>query len=489
MGHRAAVIGAGFGGLSAAIELAARGVDVDLFERNSTPGGKASEITADGFRFDTGPSLLTMPFVVDELFAAAGRSRSVEFVPVDPVCRYVFDDGARLDAWSDEKQLLEAVRSFAPGEDQALRRFLNYSQRIYELTSDLFLFNRLDDLKNLLRFRNVKTLLQLPRIDAFRSVHAAVSEYFKDPRLVQLFDRYATYNGSDPFKAPATLNIIPHVEYRIGGYYVRGGMHALVKSLEHLAKELGVRIHYGVDVERILHDRRTVLGIQVGGEKLSFETVISNADAVFTMTRLVDGRAVRKDYADIEPSCSGLVFLWGVDAQHDNLAHHNIFFSGDYRKEFHEIFDEQKTPTDPTVYVSITSKADPEHAPPGKENWFVLVNMPALTPTNREPDIDALRNVVLRRLEAGGADVRGRISMERIITPADLETRFNAHRGSIYGISSNSRNAAFMRPGNRVRGVRGLYLCGGAAHPGGGVPLVILSGRHAARAVLKEMGI
>jgi phytoene desaturase len=487
MAQHAAVIGAGFGGLAAAIELAAAGVEVQVFERHAAPGGKAAEVLSQGFRFDTGPSLLTMPFVVDELYASAGRTRDVEFVPVDPICRYVFDDGTRFDAWSDEARLLEEVRALAPGEEDAVRRFLDYSERIYRLTSDLFLFNRLDDLKNILRVRNLRTLLQLPRIDAFRSVHDAVSSHFKDHRLVQMFDRYATYNGSDPFKAPATLNIIPHVEYRLGGYYVQGGMHRLVEALARLAEEVGVKLHYGADVQRILHDGRTVRGLRLQGEDLPFSTVVSNADAVYTMTELLEPSSRDSRYSAFEPSCSGLVFLWGVDGKHAQLAHHNIFFSGNYREEFRQIFDEQRAPDDPTVYVSITSKADPEHAPPGQENWFVLINMPALTDRNAAPDIDAIREAVLRRLAASGMDIRGNIRLEHIITPADLETKYNAYRGSIYGISSNSRNAAFLRPRNRVRQPRGLYLCGGAAHPGGGVPLVMLSGRLAAKCVLEDL--
>ncbi|MCZ7557602.1 MAG: phytoene desaturase family protein [Bacteroidia bacterium] len=487
MAQKVAVIGAGFGGLAAAIELAVAGVEVHLYERHSAPGGKAAEVRTGGFRFDTGPSLLTMPFVVDDLYTSAGRKRDVLFEPVDPICRYFFDDGTRFDAWSDEMRLLEEVRNLAPGEEVAVRRFLDYSERIYRLTSDLFLFNRLDDLKNLLHTRNLLTLLQLPRIDAFRSVHNAVSSFFEDHRLVQIFDRYATYNGSDPFKAPATLNIIPHVEYRLGGYYVRGGMHALVTSLARLAQDMGVTLHYESDVQQILHDGQRVRGLRIHGEDLPFSRIVSNADAVYTLTHLLEASTLWSRKRTFEPSCSGFVFLWGVDTTHAQLAHHNIFFSGNYRKEFRQIFDECRVPSDPTVYVSITSKADPDHAPPGQENWFVLINMPALTERNAVPDIDRIRESVLRQLTASGVEIRDRIMVEHIITPADLETKYSAFRGSIYGISSNSRNAAFLRPGNRVRQPRGLYLCGGAAHPGGGVPLVLLSGKHAAKCVIEDL--
>ncbi|MDT8324535.1 MAG: phytoene desaturase family protein [Bacteroidota bacterium] len=483
------IIGAGLGGLSAAIHLAAAGREVVVHERQSAAGGKASELRSDGFRFDTGPSLLTMPFVLDELYDIAGAlpDERVELVPVDPICRYHFSDGTLLDASSDEEEFLAQVRNFSPGEDVAVRRFLDYSQRIYELTSDIFLFNSLGDLKKLLRLRNLPTLLQLPRIDAFRSVHEGVTSFFRDVRLQQLFDRYATYNGSDPYQAPATLNIIPYVEYRLGGYYVRGGMYALVQSLYGIAIRLGVRFNFGSDVEGLETGAGRLRGLREGGCLHTADAIVSNADAVFTMSRLapLSERAKRK-YEKLEPSCSGLVFLWGVRGTRERLAQHNIFFSENYREEFEDIFSRLRAPADPTVYVSITSREDPAHAPEGHENWFVLVNMPYLTEENRAQSIVSIRNRVLARLNRAGFDIEKDIVYESAVTPVDLELRFNANRGSIYGISSNARNAAFLRPQSRVRSVPGLYLCGGAAHPGGGVPLVLLSGRLAAEAVLED---
>jgi phytoene desaturase len=484
------IIGAGLGGLSAAIHLALRGMRVTVYEANPRSGGKAGEVRMDGFRFDTGPSLLTMPFVLEQIYDAAGASRDerIELVPVDPICRYFYPDGTVLNASADEDTFREQVRAMSPSDAEAVTCFLDYSQRIYELTSDIFLFHSLGDLKSLLRWKNVPTLLRLPQIDAFRTVHDRVKTFFADPRLVQLFDRYTTYNGSNPYTAPATLNIIPYVEFRLGGYYVRGGIRALVDSLEALARRLGVRFCFDTEVERITVRNGTVTGIRAGGASRTHDAVVSNADAVFTMTRLLSdegGASARRAarYERLEPSCSGLVFLWGVRGRHDRLAHHNIFFSDDYAAEFEDIFRRRIAPTDPTVYVSITAKADPEHAPAGHENWFVLVNMPFLTEENRDVSIDATRKAILRRLHNAGIDIEPDIVCEEIVTPADLERRFNANKGSIYGISSNSRNAAFLRPRNSIGSPRGLYLCGGSAHPGGGVPLVLLSGKLAAEAV------
>ncbi|MBE0644162.1 MAG: phytoene desaturase [Bacteroidetes bacterium] len=490
MNRNVGIIGAGLGGLSAAIHLARRGKNVTVYESNSTPGGKASEVRMDGFRFDTGPSLITMPFVIEQLYDVAGTpaNERIQLIPVDPICRYFYPDGTVLDACASEEEFRTQVRTLAPSDAEAVTRFLDYSQRIYELTSDIFLFHSLSDLKSLLRWKNLPTLLRLPQIDAFHTVHERVQSYFRDPRLVQLFDRYATYNGSNPFTAPATLNIIPYVEYRLGASYVHGGIYALVRSLESAARSLGVSFRYDTPVEGIVVEGGRVRGVRTADGTCAHDAVVSNADAVHTMTTLLGGAgsdAVKRArrYGKLEPSCSGLVFLWGVRGRNDSLAHHNIVFSDNYAEEFDAIFTRRVAPSDPTVYVSITSRADPEHAPEGHENWFVLVNMPALTDANRDTDIGSVRTAVLRRLHAAGFDIAGDIVCEETITPSDLERRYNANKGSIYGISSNSRNAAFLRPRNRIGSPEGLYLCGGSAHPGGGVPLVLLSGKLAAEAV------
>ena len=490
MADTVGIVGAGLGGLSAAIYLARRGKRVTVYEMNAAAGGKAAELRREGYRFDTGPSLLTMRFVVEQIYrdVNARDDERVEFVTVDPICRYVFHDGTVLDASADERVFRERVRVLSPADADAVTRFLDYSQRIYERTADIFLFNPLTSLNHLLRWKNLGTLLRLPQIDPFRTVHEGVRSHFTDPRLVQLFDRYATYNGSNPYTAPATLNIIPYVEYRLGAFYVRGGIHALVRSLEAIARRLGVHFHYGARVDGIAVRNGAVTGVDVGGIHHAHDAVVSNADAVATMTQLLprvgktSARRIAR-YARLEPSCSGLVFLWGVRGRQERLVQHNIFFSENYAEEFADIFQRRIPPRNPTVYVSITSKTDAADAPEDAENWFVLVNMPYLTEENRAADVGTVRTAVLRRLRAAGVDIEANIAFEEVITPADLEHRFAANRGSIYGISSNTRGAAFLRPQNRISDPKGLYLCGGSAHPGGGVPLVLLSGKIAATLV------
>lgn len=491
MPKRVLVVGAGLGALAGAIRLARMGCAVTVFEKNACVGGKLHETRLGGYRFDTGPSLLTMPFVIDELFAHAGQERRdfLHFEPLEPVCRYFFPDGARLDASMNVHKMKSAMAAFCAADAAAYGQFLAYSERIYRRTAELFLFSPLHEWRTLLRRRSWATLFRLHQIDPWRTVHQAVSRFFKDARLVQLFDRYATYNGSDPFRAPATLNVIPHVEYVLGSFYIRGGMYRLAEALLALAHSLNVEIHTSAEVEKILHHRGRVTGLLVNGKIFAGDCVLCGQDVVTAHDQLLDGfEKRRKQLKRLEPSCSGVVFLWGVAKNHPELAHHNIFFTRDYRREFEEIFTAKTPPQDPTVYVAITSKSDAAHAPAGGENWFVLLNAPCLTPgLNWETAAPRVRATVLRKLRGFGFEVEQSIEQEQVISPLDFYRRDRGNRGSIYGISSNRRSTAFLRPPNRSRELRGLYFAGGSTHPGGGIPLVLLSGKIAAELIAEYL--
>jgi phytoene desaturase len=492
MPKRVLVIGAGLGALSGAIRLARMGFDVTLFEKNPTVGGKLNEVRLGEYRFDTGPSLLTMPFVIDELFEFAGFSREefLEFVPVEPICRYFYPDGATLDASTDIAKMKSEMAKLSVDDANAYESFLKYSERIYRLTADIFLFSPIHEFAKLIAWRNLRTLLRLPQIDPRRTVHQGVASFFKDARLVQLFDRYATYNGSNPYRAPATLNIIPYVEYVLGSYYIRGGMYRLAEAMLHVATALGVKINTSAKVEKILHDGRRVTGLIVNGEKIAGDDVLCGQDVVVAYNQLLDGfKKQREKLNRLEPSSSGLVFLWGVGKKHPALAHHNILFSGDYEKEFDQIFAAQRPPDDPTIYVAITGKSDPAHAASHGENWFVLLNMPYLTEgLNWKDETARVRQLVLQKLRNMGFDIERHIE-ESCLTPEEFYQRYLSNRGSIYGISSNRRSSAFKRPANRSRDLRGLYFAGGSTHPGGGIPLVLLSGKIAAGLIAEANGM
>lgn len=339
--------------------------------------------------------------------------------------------------------------------------------------------------------RHFRTLFRLHQIDPFRTVHQSVSRFFSDPRLIQLFNRYATYNGSDPFQAPATLNIIPYIEYGLGAYYIKGGIYRLVNALEMIARKRGVQIHTSVKVEKICQDNKRVDGIRVKGQKICADYVLCGSDAVVAHDELIDGHPVQREkLSRLEPSLSGMVFLWGVRGNHPQLAHHNIIFSSDYDAEFRQIFKHRRVPEEPTIYIAITSKADAADAPADGENWFVLLNMPYLAPGQMwQKEKVRMRSFVLDRLNQLGFDIKDRIEVEQIYTPQDFSELYASNQGSIYGISSNSKATAFKRVPNRSRILNNLYFAGGSVHPGGGIPLVILSGKMAASLIAADHGL
>ena len=493
---RVAVIGAGLGGLAVSIRLAHAGYRVTLLEKNERVGGKMDLWEKDGYRFDTGPSLLTMPFVLRELFASAGKELEdfLELVPVEPICRYYWPDGSRLDAFTDVGHTVREVERFSRSDAANVPRFLEHGKKIYDAAAEPFLLSPFGSL----RFRDLaKSLRHLPamtRIDAFRSLNDAVEEYFVDGRIRQLFNRFATYNGSSPYKAPATLSIIPYVEFAMGGWYIRGGMYTLARALELLARELGVETRTAVEVQNIVQKGSEVCGIRTrDGKVIEADIVVSNADALYAERALLGNEGA----AQAEPSLAGFVLLLGVRKTWPLLGHHSVFFSENYRAEFDAMSGEGKLSENPTIYVSNTSHTDPDHAPEGCSNLFVLVNAPPLAgPGQEECGVDwrvegeRYRDRIISILEERGLDgLRESIRTMHMVTPLDFQQRYHAHRGSIYGMSSNSRMAAFLRPPNRSRGYRNLYFVGGSSHPGGGIPLVLLSGRIVADMVRREHGI
>lgn len=486
MSRRVAIIGAGLGGLSAAITLAHKGLEVSVFELGKAPGGKMQETRFAGCRFDTGPSLLTMPFVLERIFADAGERASdyLSIRPIDPICRYDFANGKTLRAWGDITRFQHEIATISPEDARALPAYLDYSRRIYELTAELFIFKPMCEIKTLFQKDALRTLLHLHDLDLCRTVHQGNARFFSSPEMQQLFDRYATYSGSHPYRAPATLNVIPHVEYTLGSFMVDGGMYRVAEALYTLGSKLGVRYFFEMPVSSIGTKGNRVTGVQINGTAERFDAVVANSDVVSTFTTLLG----RNDNwrQKLEPSCSGLVFLWAVEGNSE-LEHHNIFFSRDYRSEFDEIFS-GKVPSDPTVYLALTSKSDPNDAPSGWENVFCLINMPALSPSGELAiDLDHIRSTILERLRRAGVTLR--IRDERVISPKDFERATWTNRGSIYGVSSNSRCTTFLRQPNRARGIRNLYFCGGSAHPGGGIPLVLSSGRMAAEALLRDLSL
>ena len=545
------ILGAGVGGLSAAIRLAFSGHRVTLVEKNPRVGGKLHVWEASHpkrpsdrpFRFDTGPSLLTLPFVFEQLFQFVGRDihQYVSIDRLDPIARYHWADGTVFSASSDARAVEAEVRRISPGDVAGWRGFFERGRRIWDLSAELFLYHAPEQVlagkvgkrdagaqKPWSRGLDALALLTTPlRIGMFTKFNREVDRYIKHPKLRELLYQYATYSGASPFKAPATLAVIPHAEFGFGGWYVQGGMYNLARALEKLALELGVTIRTGCAVDQILIDpvapvsrgarparpgRKPALGIVQGvrlstGEELKSDVVVANSDVVYTYRNLIDAR-YRKKYNDVtlhklEPGGTGMCLLLGVEGTYPQLAHHTKFMPADYTSDLRAMFETKTIPQDPCIYVCATTRSDPTQAPDGCENLFVLCSAPALDEdgvvhqgngSKRNQSIDwsvdgpRYRDQIVQALEHrwGLTDLSKRIVVERRITPVDLRDTYNANAGTIYGIGSNTLRNAFLRPPNRDRDVRGLYFAGGATHPGGGLPLVALSGKIVSEMVMED---
>lgn len=480
--QKAVIIGAGVAGIATSIRLAVKGYTVEVYEANSYPGGKLSEIEHGGYRFDAGPSLFTMPQYVDELFNLAGKNPADYFTyqKLDVVCNYFYEDGTRLNAYADTLKFAGEIEDKTGEPAASVIKYLANSSDIYSITNHVFLERSLHRLKTYLRWDTVRSILRFPKIDPFRTMHKANATGFKDVRVVQFFDRYATYNGSNPYQAPATLNVIPHLEHHFGAYFPDKGMFSITQSLAKLAEELGVKFHYNFRVDDIVVIKGKAKGIRAKGENILADVVVSNMDVWFTYHKLLAKHPTLHPQGILnqERSSSALIFYWGIKKKFPELDLHNIFFSADYKAEFDHIWKQQDIYHDPTVYLNISSKLKPDDAPAGCENWFVMINVPANSGQNWDKLIaGAKANIIAKLSRLLGEDIAPLITTESILDPCSIESKTSSYKGSIYGTSSNSQFAAFLRHANKSSKVEGLYFCGGSVHPGGGIPLCLLSAK------------
>ena len=481
------IIGAGLGGLSAAIRLAKSGFDVAVLEKNETVGGKVNYVEANGYKFDTGASLLTMRHVFEDLFNFCGRLMEdyLTIVRLEPICRYFWSDGSRFDASGDLQKTESEIAKLEPRDVANFRKYLADSRRKYEIAEKTFLAHSLNDLPKLLRPKYLRDLLA---ISSLKTLDAHNRAFFQSPKLQQIFNRFATYNGSSPYQTPATFALVPFVEFGLGAWYARGGIYQIPRALEKLARETGVKIETDCAVEKIVIENKKAVGVQLkNGEILKSDYVVANSDAVETYRNLIDVKFFSEQLDRREPSCSGFVLLLGVKKKFENLAHHNVFFSDDYQAEFDALFKDLRPAQNPTVYVCATSKTDETQSPKNCENLFVLVNAPYTSErTDWTKEAKGYRDLIVKKLEGFGLDdLENSIEYERIITPEDFEKKYQTNRGSIYGVSSNGIFSAFLRVPNQARQIENLYFVGGATHPGGGMPLVLISGKLTAEMITK----
>ncbi|MFT2009738.1 1-hydroxycarotenoid 3,4-desaturase CrtD [Pontibacter sp. 13R65] len=476
----AAIVGSGIGGIAAAIRLAVKGYEVTVLEANATFGGKMQQFVLDGYRFDAGPSLFTLPHLVDELFTLAGRtpSRYFTYTRLDPVTHYFWPDGTSLKAYADPQRFAQEAEQQLGVPAKAVQQVLARSARLYNGTADTFLHKSLHKAGTYLSPDVLKALGCLSDLGLTTTMHQANAKNFQDPRFVQLLDRFATYNGSDPYQAPGTLNLIPHLEHNIGAFYPTGGIYAIAASLVQLAEELGVTFRYNEQVQQITTAGKAVTGVKTSQGSYKADVVVSNMDVVPTYRKLLPNLLAPEKTLQQPRSSSALIFYWGIQRAFPKLHLHNIFFSQDYRQEFEHIFWHKTVGPDPTVYVNITSKLEAADAPAGCENWFVMVNVPHNQGQDWQELIASTRTTVLNKLSRmTGVAVEPLIACEQVLDPLLIEQQTSSFAGALYGSSSNNRMAAFLRHPNFSGALGGLYFCGGSVHPGGGIPLCLLSAK------------
>jgi phytoene desaturase len=473
------VIGTGVAGLATANRLRALGLDVLVLEANSYPGGKLTAFEQAGYRFDAGPSLFTMPDFLDDVFRFCKKDPRDYYAyrKLDVACHYFYDDGTFLCGYADASNFAHEVEQRLGVSRESVIRYLKNSEMLYQTTGRIFLEKPLNRLSTWLSKPVMKALRHIPRMGLFKTLNRFNGSALSNPKLVQLFNRYATYNGSDPYRAPGILSTIPHLEFNVGTFLPEGGMHTITNALVKLAADQGITIQYHTPVEEILVKGNQVYGVRTVKEEIQADLVVSNMDVYYTYRKLLPKQPAPERKLRQERSSSALIFYWGIKHTFPQLDLHNIFFSADYRKEFNTIFKEKSIPEDPTVYINITSKYIKSDVPEGCENWFVMINVPPDEGQDWDDLIGSARLNIKRKLSRLlNVDIDSLIENESILDPRLIQSRTQSFQGSLYGTSSNSRYAAFLRHPNDAS-IKNLYFCGGSVHPGGGIPLCLQSAR------------
>ncbi len=478
---KAVIIGAGVAGIASAVRLAVQGFEVSVYEKNAYPGGKLSSFAINGYNFDAGPSLFTQPENLAELFTLAGEDMqqylTYEALPI--ACRYFYEDGKIINGYTDAEKFANELHTVTGEDANKVLQYLKQSRRLYNDVGNLFLNQSLHKTKTWLSPAVIKALAAVRFKHLFSSLHQVNKTSFTQPHTVQLFNRFATYNGSNPYKAPGMLSLIPHLEHNEGTFYPQGGMISITNALYNLAVKKGVKFNFNAPVERIIDHENKVLGIVVNGMNVYADAVVSNMDVYFTYKNLLLQNKMAEKIVKQPRSSSAMVFYWGIKTQFPQLSLHNIFFSKNYKAEFDQIFYRASISPDPTIYLNISSKCEAGiQAPPGKENWFILVNAPAYKGQNVEEQQQQCRaNVISKLNRMLQTNVEELIEAEACLTPLQIEATTASYAGALYGTSSNTKNAAFLRHPNFTRQIERLYFAGGSVHPGGGIPLCLKSAK------------
>jgi len=475
------VIGSGIGGLSAAIRLANKGFEVIVYESNSDVGGKLSEIQLGQYRFDAGPSLFTMPSLLEELFASCNKKLSdyFEYQQLEIITHYFYENGVHFTSNKDSKLFAQTLENAGLCNAEEIEKYLELSKEYYSITEDVFLRNSLHKISTYTKFRTLGSLLKMYRLPLSKNLHQYNELKINNKLLVQYFDRFATYNGSNPYIAPALLSLIPHLEHNIGAFYPKNGMYSIAKALKKLAIEMGVQFYFNTKVTEIVIEKNRVGGVVANYELVKADYVFSNMDIYFTYKNLLPIIKMPANILKQEMSSSAIVFYWGIKKEFLELGLHNILFSEKYEQEFNDTFGKKTIAKDSTVYINISSKYTKEDAPQNCENWFVMINVPHNNGWQNWDDLIAMaRQTIINKINRIlKTDIEKYIEVEDYLDPRKIEIKASSFGGSLYGSASNSKWAAFLRHKNFSSTVKNLFFCGGSVHPGGGIPLALLSGK------------
>jgi phytoene desaturase len=489
MSKKVIIIGSGVAGLASAVRMAKAGCAVTVFEANPFPGGKINSKWLGKYRFDMGPSVFTGPNYLKELFDLCGKDFSAfPFEKMDTSFHYFLAQGKRFRLSADRGEQVSTIERELGEEGETYVRYMNRSKEMYKRIAPLFIEGSLHHWPDLMNRKLVKALAYLPKYSLQKTMHQVNSTTFKNPLTHQIFNRFATYNGSSPYKAPAMLNMIAHLELNEGVYLPKNGMIQITDALYQLAVEQGVEFRFSEKVNRITVANGKVTGVETSQGNYTADGVISNMDVAFTYEKLLPEAKHPKKILAQEKSSSAIVFYLGIKNEFIELGLHNIFFTKDYPAEFKAIFEDKVVYDDPTIYINITSKHVAGDAPIGSENWFVMINAPADSQKNWEVEIPRIRKIILAKLsDELGVDVEALIEEEDVMHPGIIEQRYSGKMGSIYGNASNNKFAAFYRHANFSKDIKGLYFAGVTVHPGGGIPLALNSAKLATRFALRAM--
>tara|TARA_B110000285_G_C15099172_1_gene603953 strand:+ start:256 stop:1755 length:1500 start_codon:yes stop_codon:yes gene_type:complete len=492
--HRVTVIGAGLGGISAAISLKAAGYDVEVFEKNGQIGGKLNVMEKDGFTFDLGPSIFTLPQFFQDLFERAGKKMEdyVQLDAVTPHWRNLFENKPTIDLYQEE-DLMRRELDKLPGDPEAhwreFKAFLTYGREQYDIVNDGYFDKGLDNLWEFISYYKLKLLGG--KIDYKNTMSESIHQRLSDPQLRMIFEYFIKYVGSSAMDSPGYMNLMPMIQFDYGLWYVRGGMYNLAKGLGKLMEEMGIPIHLNADVEAIEKSGKQVTGIRMtDGTVHPSDIIVSNMEVIPAYKKLLNEPiSFTRKLEKFAPACSGIVLHIGTDKIFPQLAHHNFFYSEDQHKHFDTVFHKKQLPQDPTLYVVAPTRTDPSKAPEGCDNIKILPHIPPLEEGSdiTHEDYVALKDRCIDKMERCGlTGLRESIVVEDLLTPVDIERMYRSNRGSIYGVVTDWKlNYGFKAPKTSTR-YKNLYFTGGSTNPGGGMPMVVLSGQQCADRIIKR---